>query len=45
MGVWVNWVKLLIKETFMKNLASDGVEWSSKRLWKKTFADVKTDVK
>ena len=41
-GAWVN---ALIKGTFMKNLVSDSVEWSSKNLWKRTSADVKTDVK
>ena len=33
------------KEHSWKNLVSDSVEWSSKKLWKMTSADVKTDVK
>ena len=44
MEVGGNWVNLLIEGTFMKNIVSDGVEWSSKKLWKMT-ADVETDVK
>ena len=45
--MWVGggWVSLLIKGTFIKNLVSDSVEWSCKKLWKMTSADVKTDVK
>ena len=45
MRVGGNWVNPLIKGTFNKNLVSNGVEWSSKKLWKKTSSDVKTDVK
>ena len=45
----VGWVEIrvspLIKGTFMKNLVSYSVEWSSKNFWNMTPADVKTDVK
>ena len=45
----VGWVNPLIKqnqkENLWKSLFTDSVEWSSKKLWKMTSADVKTDVK
>ena len=44
----VGWVNPLIKqnqkENLWKSLFTDSVEWSSKKLWKMTSADVKTDV-
>ena len=40
------WVNPSMKITFMKkDPASYSIEWSSKKLWKTTSADVKTDVK
>ena len=42
----VGWVNPLIKqnqkENLWKSLFTDSVEWSSKKLWKMTSADVKT---
>ena len=43
---WEAWVNLLKNvKTCDKNLFSDSVEWSSKKLWKMISADGKTNVK